>query len=71
MANPTIVVMPEIPHEGPMPGRSWWIGNSPYREIEMVECPACGHTDDIQGFDVLGADWGCVFCTQCWQEIQL
>lgn len=39
-------------------------------DSEMVKCPKCGHTDDIQGFDVLGADGGCVFCVRCHCEMR-
>jgi hypothetical protein len=30
-----------------------------------VTCPSCGKIDDIDGFDILGADEGCIFCTDC------
>ena len=33
-----------------------------------VTCPNCGHTDDIDGFDCLGADEDKVFCNQCNHE---
>jgi len=32
---------------------------------ELVTCPQCGKQDDIQAFDVLGADGWNVFCTDC------
>ena len=47
---------------------SWWTADG---ETEMVQCPSCGHVDDLDGFDVLFADYGCVFCTQCHEEIDL
>ena len=46
--------------------KTWWRGRA-----EFVRCPKCGHSDDIDGFDVLGADFGCVFCNQCNTEIAL
>jgi hypothetical protein len=36
----------------------------------LVACPDCGHKDSIQGFDVVGADPGHVFCTQCHKGFQ-
>lgn len=33
--------------------------------FDLVRCPACGHTDYVQGFDVIGADRGCLFCNNC------
>jgi hypothetical protein len=38
---------------------------------EMVECPVCHKVDDVDSFDVLGADDGCVFCTNCHQQVDL
>ena len=37
----------------------------------MVRCPKCGKVETLDGFDVLGADDGCVFCTDCHQEIDM
>jgi len=31
----------------------------------LLQCPKCGHVEDIQGYDVLGADPGNLFCNQC------
>jgi hypothetical protein len=42
-----------------------WVGDG------ILRCPACGHEDDVQGYDVMGADPDCLFCIQCSQEIQL
>lgn len=38
---------------------------------ELLRCPTCEHIDTLDGFDVLGADEGCVFCTDCHQELRL
>lgn len=35
----------------------------------LLTCRVCGHTDDLDGFDVLGADPGCVFCNACNSQI--
>ena len=32
---------------------------------EIVKCPDCGFTDDLNGFDVLGACASNVFCIKC------
>lgn len=34
-------------------------------------CPKCGFKGDrdLQAFDVIGSDCGCVFCPECHQEI--
>ena len=34
-----------------------------------LTCMECGWTSELEGFDVLGADPGCVFCIQCHAEI--
>ncbi len=34
-------------------------------DSEIVNCPNCGKVSDVDGFDVLGADEGCLFCTDC------
>jgi len=41
-----------------------------------VICPKCGYNggsreDNLDGFDVMGADVGCVFCPECHEEIRL
>ncbi len=35
---------------------------------ELVTCPRCGKQDVMDGFDVGGADTGCIFCTACHAE---
>ena len=37
----------------------------------LLKCPACGKISILEGFDVLGADDDCVFCTECHQELAL
>ena len=32
---------------------------------ELIECPACGEKEFLDGYDVIGADPGCIFCTAC------
>lgn len=32
---------------------------------KVITCPKCGKQDDLEGFDVLGADDNNVFCTAC------
>lgn len=34
----------------------------------LYRCPQCGNVDDLQGFDVLGADDGNLFCIKCHLE---
>jgi protein gp37 len=34
-------------------------------EGEFVKCPHCGHIDEVEAFDALGADPGNVFCIKC------
>jgi hypothetical protein len=36
----------------------------------MYVCPNCGHTDDADGCDVIGAEAGCLFCCNCHAEFQ-
>jgi hypothetical protein len=55
---------PDLPFARPM-ARTWWDTDI------MVECPVCGHKDNIDEFDCLGADEGCVFCNHCQTEIRL
>lgn len=43
---------------------SWWEGDE-----EIVRCPVCGNEEEIDGYDVIGADPGCLFCNQCDTEI--
>lgn len=31
----------------------------------LLRCPACGHVASLDSFDVVGADVGYLFCTQC------
>jgi len=38
---------------------------------EELLCPCCGFQGNIQDFDVLGADDGCLFCNQCGEEVEL
>lgn len=51
-------------------------------EIEMVlntgepmedvyRCPVCQRTGNLDNFDVIGADDGCVFCTRCHTELDM
>lgn len=37
----------------------------------ILQCPHCGHRDNLDGFDVLGADDNCVFCNGCNRELEL
>jgi hypothetical protein len=37
---------------------------------ETITCRACGHTDDLDGFDVCGACAGNLFCNGCGTEIK-
>ena len=32
---------------------------------EQIKCPHCGRVETVEGYDVLGADDGFVFCTSC------
>ncbi|HYF34699.1 MAG TPA: hypothetical protein VD994_05360 [Prosthecobacter sp.] len=34
-------------------------------DYPKFRCPNCGHVGDLDGFDVLGADWGNLFCPDC------
>ena len=43
---------------------TWWVG-----DVQMVKCPECGHVDDLDNFDCLGAD-GWVFCNACGTELE-
>ena len=36
----------------------------------VEQCPQCGYVDNRDGFDVLGADEGNLFCNQCHSEIK-
>lgn len=36
---------------------------------DLLTCQVCGHTDDFDCFDVMGADKDCVFCLACGSEI--
>jgi hypothetical protein len=36
--------------------------------VETITCPQCGHADDLDGFDVLGACDCNLFCQQCHAE---
>lgn len=41
---------------------------TPSEDPIRITCPACGHTDIDDAFDVLGAEDDHVFCTQCHHE---
>lgn len=36
--------------------------------VELYRCPKCGHIDDADNFDVLGADGDQQFCNHCHHE---
>lgn len=36
----------------------------------IYRCPGCGKESDCDGCDVIGADPGCLFCTDCHCEFQ-
>jgi hypothetical protein len=36
----------------------------------LYVCPYCGHTDDADGCDIMGAEPGCMFCLKCSGEFQ-
>lgn len=42
--------------------------HDPMVSLCPITCPACGHLDDIHGFDVLGADDNCLFCQKCYEQ---
>ena len=47
-----------------------WRGKSELASV--YRCPNCGHEDTLElGFDVLGADDGCVICSKCSEELRL
>ena len=46
---------------------TWWEKGETY----MIRCPVCGHTDNDDNFDCIGADVDCVFCNVCDAEICL
>ena len=50
----------------PHPVARTWSDDHDY----FVECPVCGFTDDMDGFDSIGADEDCLFCNNCHTEIQ-
>lgn len=35
----------------------------------IVQCPQCGRTDDLDTFDVIGADDQNIICPDCGREI--
>jgi hypothetical protein len=40
-------------------------------ENDLLKCPICGHIDNIDNYDCLGADDACVFCNECNTELAL
>ena len=36
----------------------------------VIQCSVCGHADEIDGYDVMGADEDCLFCLQCSAELR-
>ena len=38
-------------------------------DLEILICPKCEHADVLDGWDVLGADAGCLFCNNCNTEV--
>jgi transcription elongation factor Elf1 len=38
---------------------------------DIFRCPHCGHQDDLDGYDVIGADTDCVFCNNCNMECSI
>lgn len=39
-----------------------------HEPLPQITCPACGKTDDLNGFDCLGACDDNLFCTRCHSE---
>jgi|GEM_PF-7122171 len=40
----------------------------PAKPLWDATCPECGFTDDLDAFDVIGANDGNIFCPQCAHE---
>lgn len=40
-------------------------------ELGIFRCPGCGYESDLDGFDVIGADEGNLFCPQCHLEDEM
>ncbi len=38
---------------------------------ERIRCPHCGNIEELQHYDVGGADEGNAFCNQCHKEFSL
>lgn len=38
--------------------------------MSIYKCPQCGKESDADGCDVGGADWDCLFCTDCHCEFE-
>jgi hypothetical protein len=38
---------------------------------EILECPGCGWKSEVDGWDVMGADPGCLFCNGCCLEVKV
>jgi len=36
-----------------------------HEQSDLVRCPKCRWTGDLDECDVVGADWDCVFCPKC------
>lgn len=41
------------------------VGEDADTGADIYRCPHCGKIADAEGCDVLGADEGCLFCTDC------
>lgn len=39
-------------------------------DVVIEQCPVCGFTDDIDCFDVIGANDGKLFCNNCGNEVE-
>lgn len=58
-----------------VPGRAFHpkamiVGENDDTGMPIYKCPECGKEEDCYGCDVLGADPGCLFCTNCHCEFK-
>lgn len=46
------------------------VGENEETGSPIYKCPKCGKEADEDGLDILGADPGCLFCTDCHCEFR-
>lgn len=44
------------------------MNSSQLNDSHLISCPECEYTGTLDDFDVIGADEGNLFCTQCHKE---